>query len=152
MPHLLVDINNPHKYTIDIIPSDIIKIVLENVNYQKDTEVSLSFVNNEEISELYEQYFGYAHFTDVLSFPSDEINPENGHIHLGDIIIAYPFVVRQAETLANDLSSETTLLLIHGTLHLLGYDHDQLDNKKEMWAIQKKILEILQVQIVNIPE
>ncbi len=152
MPRLLVDINNPHKYTVEINSSAIILAVLENVHHQEDSEVSLSFVNDDEISELYEQYFGYTHFTDVLSFPSSEINPENGHVHLGDIIIAYPFVVRQAETLGNELSAEFTLLLIHGTLHLLGYDHDQQGNKKKMWAVQKKIMEKLQVQIANMPE
>ncbi|OJX41444.1 MAG: rRNA maturation RNase YbeY [Chloroflexi bacterium 44-23] len=152
MESVIVEIANPHKYPIVINPSLLINTVLNFQNFHKNAEVSLSFINEAKISKLYKQYFGYAHVTDVLSFPSGEINPENGHIYLGDILIAYPFVVKQAKTLGNELSDELSLLIIHGLLHLLGFDHDTKEKNDEMWALQKEIMKALEIQITRFPE
>ena len=64
---------------------------------------------------------------------------ENSH-YLGDIIISVPTATRQAQKGGHSLEAELQLLMIHGVLHLLGYDHDTLEGKKRMWSKQKEIL------------
>jgi probable rRNA maturation factor len=60
--------------------------------------------------------------------------------HLGDVVIAYPYAERQAQRFGNSLAAELRLLAIHGTLHLLGYDHATSDEEEAMWAEQEAIL------------
>lgn len=92
--------------------------------------------------------------TDVLSFPSgeEEPDPETGRVYLGDVIISYPRAEEQAKTAGHAVLAELQLLVVHGTLHLLGYDHAGPDEKEQMWAAQAKILDDLGVQISRLPE
>ena len=71
---------------------------------------------------------------------------------LGEILICFPFVENQAKNLNNSIDSEISLLIIHGLLHLLGYDHVENSPKNEMWALQAKILKRLNISINSIPE
>ena len=154
MPDSSFDISiiNENDYYLDIDIPEIINTLVksENINYQ--FELVISFVDDAEISKLYQDYFGYAKSTDVLSFYSGDINPESGRMILGDIVIAYPFAKSQALNLKNDLMSEISLLIIHGFLHLIGYDHNDLNDKKIMWLKQELILKALSIQINNYPE
>ena len=61
--------------------------------------------------------------TDVLAFPDGSENPENGLLYLGDVVIAYPFAALQAHEAGHSPGDEIQLLVVHGLLHLLGYDH-----------------------------
>lgn len=81
--------------------------------------------------------------TDVLSFPSGEPDPETGETYLGDILISYPRAEAQAQQGGHPLTAELQLLTVHGTLHLLGHDHYDEEEKAAMWAAQAEILQAL---------
>jgi probable rRNA maturation factor len=82
----------------------------------------------------------------VLSFPSDA-NPKEEARYLGDVIISLPRAETQAKSAGHSLSDELQLLAIHGTLHLLGYDHDSRGSKAKMWAVQDQILQTLGINL-----
>ena len=91
-------------------------------------ELSVSLVNSEEMAQLHVQYAGEAGPTDVLSFTMDEDGL------LGDVVIC-PEV---AKTQSSDLDAELRLLLVHGILHLLGYDHEEDQERVAMWKRQEQ--------------
>jgi probable rRNA maturation factor len=110
-----------------------------------DSEVSLVVTSDEVLAELNRHYRGVEGPTDVLSFAARESAPgfvsaPEADNYLGDVLIALPFVRRQAAELGRDLDDELRLLVVHGTLHLLGYDHAEPDEEAEMWARQDEIL------------
>lgn len=152
MGKLIIDISNPHEYEICIDLTPVVQEVITHLNLGKNYELSIAFIDDAEISEYYRHYFGYTKSTDVLSFESGEFNPENNCTHLGDILISYPFVSHQSEFLGNDLNSEIALMVIHGTLHLLGFTHEEEAKKIEMWNLQNKILNQLNIHITQLPE
>jgi probable rRNA maturation factor len=86
--------------------------------------------------------------TDVMSFPMDELEPggrpdapEPGPAMLGDIVLCPEFAAEQAATAGHSLGHELALLTIHGVLHLLGYDHGEPDEEREMFDLQSRLLE-----------
>ncbi len=81
--------------------------------------------------------------TDVLSFPSGEVDPDTSDLYLGDVVISLPRAQFQASAEGHPLADELQLLVVHGTLHLLGYDHEDTKDKKLMQAAQDNILEQL---------
>jgi probable rRNA maturation factor len=99
-------------------------------------ELSVSLVNEQEMAELHERYMHEPGPTDVLSFPLDEDDrsPDGDRV-LGDVVIA-PTVA--AANNPSDPAGELRLLLVHGILHLLGYDHEEEDERAEMWARQER--------------
>ncbi len=99
-----------------------------------DAELSVSLVSREEIADLHERYLDEPGDTDVLSFPMDEDPTEDGTRVLGDVVIC-PAVAREQNP---DLAAELRLLVVHGILHLLGYDHEEEDARREMWARQER--------------
>jgi probable rRNA maturation factor len=96
-------------------------------------ELSVSLVDEEEMSDLHEHYLGERGPTDVLSFPLDDTD-EDGVRLLGDVVICPEYAARQG----GDLQSEIRLLLVHGILHLLGHDHEDDGERAEMWARQER--------------
>jgi probable rRNA maturation factor len=101
-----------------------------------DAELSLSFVEPEEIADLHVTYMHEEGPTDVLSFPLDEDDrDEDGVRLLGDVVIAPAVAARNNP---DDPSSEMRLLVVHGVLHLLGHDHEDEDQRRVMWAIQER--------------
>jgi probable rRNA maturation factor len=96
-------------------------------------ELSISFVDEAEMSALHRDFLGEPGPTDVLSFPLDEADDDVRV--LGDVVIA-PSVA--AANRPNDLQSELRLLLVHGILHLLGYDHEADADRADMWARQER--------------
>lgn len=111
-------------------------------------DITIIITDDVAVAELNQRYMGQEGPTDVLSFPAisgDDlfVMPPGATPYLGDIVIALPFTVRQAEAQHNPLASELDLLVVHGVLHLLGYDHDTEIGKSEMWAIQEQILNSL---------
>lgn len=97
-------------------------------------ELSVSFVTAEEMAELHLRYMDEEGPTDVLSFPLDDVD-EDGVRILGDVVIA-PEVA--AANNPADPGVELRLLLVHGILHLLGHDHEEKDERAEMWALQER--------------
>ena len=114
---------------------------------RKNSELSVLLCDDAFIQQLNHQYRSIDKPTDVLSFPSGEMDPDSGQTYLGDVIISYDTALRQSSTAGHSISEELQLLVVHGCLHLLGHDHAEADEKKEMWAIQDKILNALGVQV-----
>ena len=103
--------------------------VLESEIFQGSAEVSVSFITNEEIRQLNEQYRHKDSATDVLSFPLGEDgkwdkNEETGAYMLGDVVISAERAFEQAEMYGHTLQREIGFLTVHSMLHLLGYDHE----------------------------
>ncbi len=103
--------------------------VLEMEGFEGSAEISVSFVNNEEIQQLNKQYRDKDAETDVLSFPlgqngNYDTNDWGAYV-LGDIVISMPKAYEQADTYGHTLQREVAFLTVHSLLHLLGYDHEQ---------------------------
>jgi probable rRNA maturation factor len=103
-----------------------------------EAELSISFVEEAEIEELHVRYMQEPGPTDVLSFPLDA-DDGDGVRMLGDVVIA-PAVAGRNNP--DDPAGELRLLLVHGILHLLGYDHDDDAERVEMWARQERYARI----------
>jgi probable rRNA maturation factor len=97
-------------------------------------ELSLSFVDEDEIAGLHERYLGEPGPTDVLSFPLDDVD-EDGVRIVGDVVVAPSVAARNN---AADPAGELRLLVVHGVLHLLGYDHEDDGARIRMWERQER--------------
>ena len=128
------------------------KEVLVQAKRDGEIEVTIAIEDNSRLHELNRQFLGIDAPTDVLSFPSEETDPDTGNEYLGDIIISLPIASMQAEAAGHPLQNELQLLVVHGMLHLLGYDHASAEMKTVMWAMQSQILNDLSVQIKKLPE
>lgn len=106
------------------------------------SEVSVRVVDEDEGRRLNSQYRGKDKATNVLSFPTgdDLVLPENEPRPLGDLVLCAPVVAREALDQGKELASHWAHLLVHGTLHLLGYDHQQASDAAEMEALEISIL------------
>lgn len=103
--------------------------VLVNEKFEGSAEISVRFVNDEEIHRLNKEYRNIDRSTDVLSFPLGEngvydINNDTGAKMLGDIVISMDHATAQAEMYGHSLEREVGFLTVHSMLHLLGYDHE----------------------------
>jgi probable rRNA maturation factor len=123
--------------------------VLAYENIPSTSEITVVLDDDVHIQNLNLQFLGIDAPTDVLSFPSDEIDPETENRYLGDIIISYPRAVAQAQAAGHSVESELQLLVVHGTLHLLGYDHAEENEKRNMWEVQRNILTSLGVTLTR---
>lgn len=113
------------------------------------TEVSLRFVDDETIRELNRDYRGKDKATNVLSFPMMDADELDGPFIpgieqlLGDIVIAYETTLREAQEQDKLLAAHITHLIVHGTLHLLGYDHEEENDAEAMESLERSILATL---------
>ena len=115
--------------------------------HEKETEVSITFVESNEIKEMNNRFRKIDKPTDVLSFPQRE-GREHGFFNqsiLGDVVISFSEVLKNAKENKVSPEKEFKIILTHGILHLLGYDHASIDEEKEMFGLQEKIVaEILE--------
>ena len=117
-----------------------------------DGDLTIVLTDDAQLHELNRDYLGIDAPTDVLSFPASETDPETARRYLGDILISIPRAGEQARAAGHVLEAEVQLLAVHGTLHLLGYDHAQADEKARMWKVQAEVLERLGLADVEIKE
>ena len=120
--------------------------VLKNEGFEEDCEVSVTFVDNEEIAQLNGDFRNKPQPTDVLSFPLGEddyydVNQDTGAILLGDIIISLEKAMEQAELYGHSLEREVAFLTVHSMHHLLGYDHENGGEEAEI--MRRKEEEVL---------
>lgn len=108
-----------------------------------DFEVSVSFVTNEEITELNREYRNVDSETDVLSFPMNE--EFDGVNILGDIVISTQKIIEQANDFNHSMEREMCYLTVHSMLHLLGSDHMSKEEKNKMRAKEKEIMKKLKI-------
>ena len=110
-----------------------------------DCELSVAFVDDDAMARLHEDWMDLPGPTDVLSFPMDELRvPADGEVPapgvLGDLVLAPAFVGRQAADHRVSVTDEVQLLTVHGLLHLVGFDHAEPDEEREMFDLQTRIL------------
>jgi probable rRNA maturation factor len=128
------------------------RAALEHESQSLDAELSIILTNDARLHELNLNYLGVDSPTDVLSFPSSETDPETGAQYIGDILISIPRAQAQAEAAGHPLEAEVQLLVVHGTLHLLGHDHAETEQKARMWNAQAEILNRLGLGNIQIRE
>ncbi len=117
-----------------------------------DADLTLVVSDDDAIRELNRNFLGNDSPTDVLSFPANEMDPETGRRYLGDVIISLPRAREQAEGAGHLVEAELQLLVIHGVLHLLGYDHAEAEEKALMWAAQAQVLERIGMGKIQVKE
>lgn len=114
---------------------------LSNMQVHPDCELNIRLVTEPEITGLHIKWMDQPGPTDVLSFPMDEIKPNsksNGPGIVGDIVLCPAFAERNEK---QNLSKELELLTVHGVLHLLGFDHEEVKAEKSMFKLQDELLE-----------
>lgn len=126
----------------------LLQFAAEEQRVPHNAEVSVTFVTNEDIRVINRDYRGKDQPTDVISFALEEMGEDEVKIvgaevppHLGDIIISVEKAREQAKDYGHSFQREIGFLALHGLLHLLGYDHMTEEDEKEMFSIQKEILE-----------
>lgn len=126
------------------IPPELLgRAALHALNYasqDQDGDLTILLTDDRQLQQLNQQFMSVDAPTDVLSFPEDYIDPDTKTRYLGDVLISYPRSLEQAQAGGHPVEAEIQLLVVHGVLHLLGYDHAEPEEKDEMWAIQEKIL------------
>ena len=115
-------------------------------------DMTIVLTDDRQLHELNLDYLNVDAPTDVLSFPAGEVDPETEALYLGDIAISIPRATQQAQAGGHAMEAEAQLLVVHGTLHLLGYDHSTDEEKAVMWAEQAKVLERLGLSRIKIQE
>ena len=124
--------------------------ILKDLGYD-DVELSLVFTDDKSIQRLNKQWRSKDRATDVLSFPMVDDNlpevqlEENALLQmLGDVVISYETALRQSKELKSSFQEEICRLLVHGILHLVGYDHEENDEKKSiMEAKERELIALL---------
>lgn len=141
-----VEVNNETQYEADEAEfAALARYVLDELHVHPQAELAIVFVDSGTMSDLNERWMGESGSTDVLSFPMDELRPglpgepsEQGL--LGDVVLCPEVAGTQARAAGHSVSEELLLLTTHGILHLLGYDHAEPEEEKEMFALQRKLL------------
>jgi probable rRNA maturation factor len=147
----VIDIQN--EYGVEDLPTDriieAIRLVLDRHEVEAGTTVSVVVTDDEHVRQLNIEFRDVDAATDILSFPADPLPEEieDEAPYLGDLIIAYPYTQHEAAEAGHDINDELVLLVVHGTLHLLGYDHDNDENQNQMWMAQSELLAQLGVPI-----
>jgi probable rRNA maturation factor len=119
---------------------------------KSSVELSVVITSDQVIQKLNKKYRGLNETTDVLSFALTEssvtevtrfLTPPDGITHLGEVAISYPQAIKQAEQVGHPVENEIALLLTHGVLHLVGYEHDEPQREKIMKSLESKALQDL---------
>ncbi len=139
-------------HVADRLPAGLVEHVVQRVlQYERvssEAEISVVITGDAEIRALNARFRGIDATTDVLSFVEEDtalpfVLPPDALPYLGDVIVSLPRAQSQAQEHGHSVETELQLLLVHGVLHLLGYDHDTPASKAQMWARQDAILNLL---------
>ena len=125
-------------------------------NVGTNVEMGLVIASENRVQRLNQCYLGKDRPTDVLAFSASEeteadfppfVQPPNGVLHLGEVIISYPQAVNQSREQKHSIKKELTILIIHGMLHLLGYKHDEPKQERQMKAKETEIMSRLEKEL-----
>jgi probable rRNA maturation factor len=121
------------------------RFVLDRLKVHPQAELSVLAVDVATMSSLHQQWMDEEGPTDVLSFPMDELRPGNDDDEpepglLGDVVLCPAVAAQQAASAGHSTAHELDLLTTHGILHLLGYDHAEPDEEREMFGLQTELL------------
>ncbi|MDR0788629.1 MAG: rRNA maturation RNase YbeY [Bifidobacteriaceae bacterium] len=147
----MIEVHNETKLEIDSAQfADLAKFLYKKLKINDRAILNLIFVGERHIEKLHIEYLNLPGPTDVMSFPVDELTPgtkrpsttvsSDEPAVLGDIFICPSYVKRKNTQKDFDLNHKYMLLLTHGVLHLLGYDHHEPELKQEMFELQKELL------------
>ncbi|RMI32923.1 rRNA maturation RNase YbeY [Nocardia stercoris] len=135
---------------IDVSEEELVSVArfaIGKMDVHPAAELSMVLVDLDTMADLHMRWMDLPGPTDVMSFPMDELEPggrpdgaEPGPSMLGDIVLCPEFAAGQAEKAGHPLAYELALLTVHGVLHLLGYDHAEPEEEKEMFALQNQLL------------
>ena len=146
----MITVEIPERTSSQVNPSWIehaVAATLAHLSVPDDTSLTVVVTDDQTIQDLNLRFRNIDAPTDVLSFPAGYTDPESGRKYLGDVIVSHPQAVIQAKQRAHPVEHELQLLVIHGTLHLLGYDHAEDSQKARMWTLQAEILKQLGVAL-----
>ncbi|MCY7413027.1 MAG: rRNA maturation RNase YbeY [Salinibacterium sp.] len=141
-----IEINNESAVAVEEVAIQRLAIyALDQMHVHPEAELAILFVDEAAMEQLHVQWMDEPGPTDVLSFPMDELRPgSEDHLTpaglLGDIVVCPQVAIAQAETAGHSALEEMLLLVTHGLLHLLGFDHAEPHDEKEMFGIQRDIL------------
>jgi probable rRNA maturation factor len=141
-----VDVVNETESPVDVESiAQQARFVLDRLRIHPGAELSVVFVDVATMTDLHVRWMDETGPTDVLSFPMDELTPprdgeEPPEGLLGDVVICPEVAQRQAEQASHDVRLELGVLLTHGILHLLGYDHADPDDERLMFGLQRRLL------------
>ncbi len=124
---------------------DLARYVLGEMRIHPGADLSVMLVDEEVMSDLHVKWMEEESPTDVLSFPMDEVRPpppghEPAEGMLGDVVVCPTVAAKQAKTAGHATIEEILLLVTHGILHVLGYDHAEPEEEREMFGLQRKLL------------
>jgi probable rRNA maturation factor len=142
-----IELNNESTESVDEVRVlALATFALDYMHLHPDTDLAIVFVDEPAMEVLHIQWMDEPGPTDVLSFPMDELRPgSEGQITpaglLGDIVVCPQVAATQAEAAGHATINEILLLTTHGVLHLLGFDHAEPEEEKEMFSLQREILE-----------
>lgn len=127
---------------IDVICANIAQITSPKLNYLQPIHATILLANDARLFELNAQFRDQHKATNVLSFPSGdaEIDPDTGKLYLGDIAISFETVLKESENTDKSLEQHLTHMIVHGVLHLAGYDHETDEEADEMEGFEIEIL------------
>lgn len=141
-----IEINNESGVAVDEAALQrLVGFALDQLHVHPDAELGIVLVDEAAMEQLHVQWMDEPGPTDVLSFPMDELRPGTEETMtpaglLGDIVLCPQVAVGQAEAAGHSLLDELLLLTCHGLLHLLGFDHAEPEEEREMFGIQGDIL------------
>lgn len=141
-----IEVNNESGHELDEAEfAALATHVLDAMHVHPRSELSILLVGTEVMSELHEQWMDEPGPTDVLSFPMDELRPGSEDDPtpaglLGDVVLCPDVAAEQARKAGHSTAEELLLLTVHGILHLLGFDHAEPEEEKEMFGLQRRLL------------
>ncbi|MGH3366484.1 MAG: rRNA maturation RNase YbeY [Nocardioidaceae bacterium] len=121
------------------------RFTLDRLRVHPQAELCVKLVDADTMATLNEQWMGQHGPTDVLAFPMDELRPGQEHDEpmegmVGDVVLCPQVAAEQAPANRQSVRDEVDLLTVHGILHLLGYDHTEPEEHREMFALQARLL------------
>ena len=143
---MTIEVNNESGFEVDEAEFAAIgRFVLDAMHLHPQTELSILMVDTDVMTDLHVQWMDEPGPTDVLSFPMDELRPGSEDEPtpaglLGDVVLCPEVAAAQALKAGHSAEEEMLLLTTHGILHLLGYDHAEPEEEKEMFALQRHLL------------
>lgn len=148
----MIHIDNQQDFLESALLERAARFTLDHESAPEDADLTIVLTGDAELHELNLEFLGIDAPTDVLSFPSDEEDPETGVPYLGDILISIPRAGEQAKAGGHRVEEEAQLLVVHGTLHLLGHDHGEPAEKERMWNAQSEVMMKLGLPHIRVQE
>ncbi len=143
---MTIEVNNESGFEVDEAEvAELARYVLDEMHVHPQTDLSVLLVDVDVMTDLHVRWMDEPGPTDVLSFPMDELrHGRDGEPSppglLGDVVLCPEVAAQQARAAGHSTVEELLLLTAHGILHLLGYDHAEPDEEKEMFALQRRLL------------